>query len=185
MLDSFKCLTYPEKNLDYSTPSPVDNTNITNGSSSSESNSYLGLKTSREEQKSMESSRGDVPWTFEEEYLFFEAHKLLKNKWTKYSSYFPQFCKEMKEFKNHFHACIIKTVRRSLETSRSVRLKVKCAREGVKTFDLVSIEEMNQRPRFPVYVCSECGHSYGYRKPKSKSCIICETPFKFEDTSFF
>ena len=25
MLDSFKCLTYPEKNLDYSTPSPVDN----------------------------------------------------------------------------------------------------------------------------------------------------------------
>ena len=58
MLDSFKCLTYPEKNLDYSTPSPVDNTNITNGSSSSESNSYLGLKTSREEQKSMESSRG-------------------------------------------------------------------------------------------------------------------------------
>ena len=47
MLDSFKCLTYPEKNLDYSTPSPVDNTNITNGSSSSESNSYLGLKTSK------------------------------------------------------------------------------------------------------------------------------------------
>ena len=80
---------------------------------------------------------------------------------------------------------LIETVRRSLKTSRSVRLKVKCAMEGVKTFDLVSIEEMNQKPRFPVYVCSECGHSYGYRKPESKSCIICETPFKFEDTNFF
>ena len=123
MLDSFKCLTYPEKNLDYSTPSPVDNTNITNGSSSSESNSYLGLKTSREEQKSMESSRGDVPWTLEEEYLFFEAHKLLKNKWTKYPSYFPQFCKEMKEFKNHFHACIIKTVRRIVNNKYDYKIK--------------------------------------------------------------
>lgn len=75
---------------------------------------------------------------------------------------------------------LIETVRRSLKTSKSVRLKVRCAREGVKTFDLVSIEEMNQRPKFPVYSCGECGHSYGYRKPESKSCIICETPFKFE-----
>ena len=97
----------------------MDNTNITNGSS--ESNSSLGVKTPREE-RVVGTSR-DVPWTFEEEYLFFEAHKILKNKWTKYPSYFPQFWKEMKEFKNHFHACIIKTVRRIVNNKYDYKIK--------------------------------------------------------------
>lgn len=75
---------------------------------------------------------------------------------------------------------LIETVRRNMETSKSVRLQVRCAREGVKTFDLISIEEMNQKTMFPLYICGECGHSYGYRKPEGKRCIICEAPFRFE-----
>jgi len=30
--------------------------------------------------------RNDVDWSLEEEYLFFEAHSFLGNKWKKYSS---------------------------------------------------------------------------------------------------
>ena len=56
--------------------------------------------------------RADVIWTLEEEYIFFEAHKFLGNQWKKFSLFFPY--KTTKELKNHFHTCIIKTVRRSI-----------------------------------------------------------------------
>jgi len=56
--------------------------------------------------------RADVIWTLEEEYIFFEAHKFLGNQWKKFSLFFPY--KTTKELKNHFHICIIKTVRRSI-----------------------------------------------------------------------
>ena len=70
-----------------------------------------------------ESKKVDVLWTFEEEYLFFETHKILKNKWTKYSDIFPETCKEMKELKNHFHSCIIKTVRRIINNKYDHKIK--------------------------------------------------------------
>ena len=56
--------------------------------------------------------RADVIWTLEEEYIFFEAHKFLGNQWKKFSLFFPY--KTTKELKNHFHTCIIKTVRRAI-----------------------------------------------------------------------
>ena len=56
--------------------------------------------------------KADVKWTLEEEYLFFEIHKFFGNKWKKFSPYFPY--KTTKELKNHFHTCIIKTVRRAI-----------------------------------------------------------------------
>lgn len=128
MLDSLNCLISSEKMCDrfsygYNS-SPATNSNMTNRTSSTESNFYLNRKTFREPSKANNDlSRSDVPWTFEEEYLFFEAHKLLENKWTKYPSFFPQVCKEMKEFKNHFHACIIKTVRRIVNNKYDYKLK--------------------------------------------------------------
>ena len=54
----------------------------------------------------------DVKWTLEEEFLFFEIHKIFGNKWSKFAFFFPN--KKVKELKNHFHACLIKTVRRTL-----------------------------------------------------------------------
>ena len=54
----------------------------------------------------------DVKWTLEEEFLFFEIHKIFGNKWKKFECFFPD--KKVKELKNHFHACLIKTVRRTL-----------------------------------------------------------------------
>lgn len=76
---------------------------------------------------------------------------------------------------------LIEVIRREMETSKGVRLKVRCALEGVKTFDLVSIEEMNKTLLFPIYQCEKCGHSYGHIKPDSPLCIICLAPFKFEE----
>ena len=128
MIDSLNCVSTSEKMWDrfsygYNS-SPVTNSYLTNGTSSSESNFNLNHKTFRESSKTNnDSSCNDVPWTFEEEYIFFEAHKILKNKWTKYPSFFPQICKEMKEFKNHFHACIIKTVRRIVNNKYDNKLK--------------------------------------------------------------
>ena len=52
----------------------------------------------------------DILWTIEEEFLFFEMHLHLGNKWFKYKSFFND--KTSKDIKNHFHACIIKTIRR-------------------------------------------------------------------------
>jgi hypothetical protein len=54
----------------------------------------------------------DVKWTLEEEFIFFEIHKIFGNKWSKFAYFFPN--KKVKELKNHFHACLIKTVRRTL-----------------------------------------------------------------------
>ena len=54
----------------------------------------------------------DVSWTLEEEFLFFEIHKIFGNKWTKFVYFFPD--KNVKELKNHFHACLIKAVRRTI-----------------------------------------------------------------------
>ena len=56
--------------------------------------------------------KADVIWTLEEEYIFFEVHKFFGNKWKKFSPFFPY--KTTKELKNHFHTCIIKTVRRAI-----------------------------------------------------------------------
>ena len=56
--------------------------------------------------------KADVIWTLEEEYIFFEIHKFFGNKWKKFSPFFPY--KTTKELKNHFHTCIIKTVRRAI-----------------------------------------------------------------------
>lgn len=54
--------------------------------------------------------KDDILWTLEEEFLFFEMHLHLGNKWSKYDCFFHN--KTSKDLKNHFHACIIKTVRR-------------------------------------------------------------------------
>jgi hypothetical protein len=54
----------------------------------------------------------DVKWTLEEEFLFFEIHKIFGNKWSKFAFFFPN--KKVKELKNHFHACLIKTARRTI-----------------------------------------------------------------------
>ena len=56
--------------------------------------------------------KADVIWTLEEEYIFFEIHKIFGNQWKKFSIFFPY--KTTKELKNHFHTCIIKTVRRAI-----------------------------------------------------------------------
>ena len=52
----------------------------------------------------------DVSWTLEEEFLFFEIHKIFGNKWTKFVYFFPD--KKVNELKNHFHSCLNKAVRR-------------------------------------------------------------------------
>lgn len=80
---------------------------IENGTTSStDSTSVLHSKRKRNIFKE------SIYWSLEEEFIFFEAHSLLNNKWTKYSLLIPKLSKKMKEIKNHFHSCIIKTVRR-------------------------------------------------------------------------
>ena len=63
----------------------------------------------------------DIVWTFEEEYLFFESHNILGNKWKKYKIFFKN--KNIKEIKNHFHTSVIKTVRRIINNKYDIELK--------------------------------------------------------------
>ena len=49
-------------------------------------------------------------WTIEEEYIFFEGHSLLGNKWTFISHLFHN--KSAKQMKNHFYSSIVKTLRK-------------------------------------------------------------------------
>jgi len=63
----------------------------------------------------------DIVWTFEEEYLFFESHNILGNKWKKYKVFFKN--KNIKEIKNHFHTSVIKTVRRIINNKYDIELK--------------------------------------------------------------
>lgn len=63
----------------------------------------------------------DIIWTFEEDYLFFESHNILGNKWKKYKIFFKN--KNIKEIKNHFHTSVIKTVRRIINNKFDIELK--------------------------------------------------------------
>lgn len=49
-------------------------------------------------------------WSIEEEYIFFEGHSLLGNKWTFISHLFHN--KSAKQMKNHFYSSIVKTLRK-------------------------------------------------------------------------
>ena len=69
-------------------------------------------------------------WTIEEEYLLFESHLILGNKWKEYSSIIHSkllilynIFRSPKELKNHFHTCIIKTVRRIITKKFDNNLK--------------------------------------------------------------
>ena len=68
---------------------------------------------------SSSSSLCDIPnrrsnpkskWSIEEEYIFFECHFLLGNKWTFISELFHN--KSAKQMKNHFYSSIVKTLRK-------------------------------------------------------------------------
>lgn len=49
-------------------------------------------------------------WTVEEEYIFFEGHSLLGNKWTFISHLLSN--KSAKQMKNHFYSSVVKTLRK-------------------------------------------------------------------------
>ena len=72
---------------------------LENGSTSStESTSFLKIK------RKLNPFKENIHWSLEEEYIFFEVHSFLKNKWTNDALLFPQLPKQMKEIKNHFHS---------------------------------------------------------------------------------
>ena len=111
---------------------------LENGSTSStESTSFLKIK------RKLNPFKENIHWSLEEEYIFFEVHSFLKNKWTNYALLFPQLPKQMKEIKNHFHSCIIKTVRRIMNNKFDNSVK-NIMRSVYSCFYLLTLESKSQ-----------------------------------------
>lgn len=111
---------------------------VENGTTSStESTSFLKIKRKRN------LSKENIHWSLEEEYIFFELHSFLKNKWTNYALLFPQMSKQMKEIKNHFHSCILKTVRRIINNKFDNSVK-NIMRSVYSCFYLLTLENKSQ-----------------------------------------
>ena len=71
---------------------------------SSDSSTLCDIPSRRSKDKSKSK------WSIEEEYIFFEGHSLLGNKWTFISHLFHN--KSAKQMKNHFYSSIVKTLRK-------------------------------------------------------------------------
>ena len=71
---------------------------------SSDSSTLCDIPSQRSKDKSKSK------WSIEEEYIFFEGHSLLGNKWTFISHLFHN--KSAKQMKNHFYSSIVKTLRK-------------------------------------------------------------------------
>ena len=76
----------------------------TNQSYSSDSSTLCDIPSRKLKEKSKSK------WSIEEEYIFFEGHSLLGNKWTFISHLFHN--KSAKQMKNHFYSSIVKTLRK-------------------------------------------------------------------------
>ena len=81
-------------------------------------------------------------WSVEEEYIFFEGHSLLGNKWTFISELFNT--KSPKQMKNHFYSSIVKTLRKVLKNKFDPDLK-----EIIITYySLLYLKQMFSNPHF-------------------------------------
>ena len=111
---------------------------LENGSTSStESTSFLKIK------RKLNPFKENIHWSLEEEYIFFFVYSFIKNKWTNYALLFPQLPKQMKEIKNHFHSCIIKTVRRIMNNKFDNSVK-NIMRSVYSCFYLLTLESKSQ-----------------------------------------
>ncbi len=68
-----------------------------------------------------DSNLEESSWSFEEEFLFFEGHYIIGNKWTSLSKLFPD--RHSKQMKNHFYSSIVKTLRKVLRNRFKLSLK--------------------------------------------------------------
>ena len=81
-------------------------------------------------------------WSIEEEYIFFEGHSLLGNKWTFISELFNT--KSPKQMKNHFYSSIVKTLRKVLKNKFDSDLK-----EIIITYySLLYLKQLFSNPHF-------------------------------------
>ena len=69
----------------------------------------------------LDSNLDESSWTIEEEFLFFEGHYIIGNKWTFLSQLFPN--RTPKQMKNHFYSSIVKTLRKVLRNRIQLNLK--------------------------------------------------------------
>ena len=69
----------------------------------------------------LDSNLDESSWTIEEEFLFFEGHYIIGNKWTFLSQLFPE--KVPKQMKNHFYSSIVKTLRKVVRNKFDLNLK--------------------------------------------------------------
>ena len=111
----------------------------------------------------------DVKWTLEEEFIFFEIHKIFGNKWSKFAYFFPN--KKVKELKNHFHACLIKTVRRAIHQKFEPQFIeiVRCFYSINVLLNLMKIKEENKKKNLEQISISNSIIKLKKYKIKSKS----------------
>ena len=69
----------------------------------------------------LDSNLDESSWSIEEEFLFFEGHYIIGNKWTFLCQLFPD--RTPKQMKNHFYSSIVKTLRKVLRNKLDLNLK--------------------------------------------------------------
>jgi hypothetical protein len=69
----------------------------------------------------LDSNLDESSWSIEEEFLFFEGHYIIGNKWTFLCQLFPD--RTPKQMKNHFYSSIVKTLRKVLRNRIELNLK--------------------------------------------------------------
>lgn len=103
--------------------SDIISDNSDNKSDKSRKKIIFLTKTKPVPKKQRNSRRKEIRWSIEEDFILFEAHEFFQNKWVKYSSILKNLNKTFQEAKNHFHTCIVKTVRRILNKKYNFKLK--------------------------------------------------------------
>ena len=96
-----------------------------------------------------DSNLEESSWSFEDEFLFFEGHYIIGNKWTLLSKLFPD--RNSKQMKNHFYSSIIKTLRKVLRN----RFKLSLKDSIISYYSLLYIKDLFKNPKFLSSKCKK------------------------------
>lgn len=67
-----------------------------------------------------------------------------------------------------------KRIREEAKTMKGIVLKVRCIESETDTFELTDIESLDNPCNFGRFICTDCGHDYGF--DAHEACDICESP---------
>ena len=113
------------------------------------SSSSSSQKMSFSQSLNYDSNLEESSWSFEEEFLFFEGHYIIGNKWTLLSELFPE--KHAKQMKNHFYSSIVKTLRKVLRN----RFKLSLKDYIISYYSLIYVKDLFNNPKFLFSKCKK------------------------------